>query len=38
MNAGVTHVDWLITEENLSTFIAVGGTCLFAIAGVLLGR
>jgi hypothetical protein len=31
-------MEWLITEENISTFIAISGTCLFAIAGVLLGR
>jgi hypothetical protein len=31
-------MDWLLTEENISVFIAVSGTCLFAIAGVLLSR
>jgi hypothetical protein len=34
----VTHMDWLFAEENMATFIVVGGTCLFAIAGILLGR
>jgi hypothetical protein len=36
--AVVTHMDWLLTEENISTLIVVGGTCLFAMAGVMLGR
>jgi hypothetical protein len=31
-------MDWLLTEENISIFIAVSGTCLFAMAGVLLGK
>jgi hypothetical protein len=34
----VTHMDWLVIDENISTFIAVSGTCLFAMAGILLGR
>jgi hypothetical protein len=31
-------MDWIITPENLSTLMAISGACLFAIAGVLLGR
>jgi hypothetical protein len=31
-------MDWLLIDENMATLIAVSGTCLFAIAGALLGR
>jgi hypothetical protein len=31
-------MDWIITPENLSTLIAISGTFLIAIAGILLGR
>ena len=31
-------MEWLLTGENVSTFIAVAGLCLFATAGALLGK
>jgi hypothetical protein len=34
----VTHMEWLFTDENVAMFVLVGGTFLFAAAGVLLGR
>jgi hypothetical protein len=32
------HMDWLLTGENFATLMAIGGACLFAIAGALLGQ
>jgi hypothetical protein len=34
----VTLMEWLFTDENVAMFVLVGGTFLFAAAGVLLGR